>query len=138
MCETVNLNNLWIAVGPQDTPVYDQLQSFRTRTTLLLPGAYAVIVDPNYDDRYSFPPGTVLVTVGDATFGSSGLATTHWVTLYDVDGITLLDEFRYPSDPGDGVSLCRVSLTAPDDDSNWIASPSFSSPGDGACAETVP
>jgi hypothetical protein len=126
---TVNLRDLWVAVGPQGAPAYDQLQSFRTGTTQLIPGAYAVILDPHYDDRYTFPPGTVLVTVGDAGFGSGGISTTHWVTLYDVDGSTLLDEFRYPSDPGDGVSLYRISLTAVDSPANWAASPGGSSPG---------
>jgi hypothetical protein len=131
---TVDLHNMWIAVGTQDAPAYDQLQSFRIGTTMLLPGAYAVIVDPNYDDRYSFPTGTVLVTVGDAAFGSGGIATTHRVTLYDVALYDLgasnqLDQFLCPSDPGDGVSLYRISLKAPDNSANWAASPSNASPG---------
>jgi hypothetical protein len=75
----------------------------------------------------------VLVTLDDASFGSGGLATTHWVTLYDADGITLLDRFRYPSDPGDGISLYRVSVTATDSAANWAATPCNATPGAASC-----
>jgi hypothetical protein len=126
---TVDLHNLWIAVGTQDAFYYDQLQSFQAGITLLLPGAYAVILDPNYDNRYSFPKGTVLVTVGDADIGSRGIATNSWITLYDVNRSTILDEFQCGSDPGDGISLYRISLNAENNSANWAASPSGSTPG---------
>ena len=127
---TVDLNNWWIAVGPQGTYSYDQLQSYQSGTMLLLPGEYAVILDPDYDNRYSFPTGTVLVTIGDATLGNSGIATTHWIAIYDEDRSTKLDEFQCPSDPGDGVSLYRISLNADNNCDNWAASPRGSSPGE--------
>ena len=49
--------------------------------------------------------------------------------LYDVDQLTLLDRFRYPSDPGDGVSLYRISLTVADSAENWAGTPCGASPG---------
>jgi hypothetical protein len=69
------------------------------------------------------------MTIDDAGFGASALATTHLVQLVDVDGLTLLDRFSYPSDPGDGVSLHRISLTEADSVANWAATPCGSTPG---------
>jgi len=96
-----------------------------------------VVLDMDYDDRYAIPDDAVLVTIDDHNFGGSGIATTHWAALYDVDGITLLDEFRYPSDPGDGVSLYRISLTAADGAENWAATPCDATPGAGTCPGSV-
>jgi len=130
---TVDLAGMWLGVGPAGSLARDQLVAYQAGATALPPGSFAVVLDPDYDGRFTFPAGTVRVTVDDGSFGSSGLATTHWASLHDVDGITLLAEFRHPSDPGDGVSLQRVSLTAADDAANWAATPCGSSPGAGAC-----
>ncbi|MBN2494593.1 MAG: lamin tail domain-containing protein [Deltaproteobacteria bacterium] len=133
---SVDLAGMWLAVGPDGSMTRDQLLPYLDGATILPPGAYAVVLNPNYDDRFTFPEGTVLVTIDDDNFGSSGIATTHWVALYDADGITMLDEFRYPSDPGDGVSLYRISLTATNDAANWAATPCGSTPGAGSCGGT--
>ncbi|MGC4120868.1 MAG: lamin tail domain-containing protein [Myxococcales bacterium] len=130
----VDLAGMTLESGPEGGTVSrDRLQAFNAGATVLAPNAYAVVVDPNYDGRYAFPQGAVVVTISDTNFGSSGLATTHTITLYDVDGITALDKFRYPSDPGDGVSLSRVSVTAADSAANWVATSCNATPGAGEC-----
>ncbi|MCZ7677477.1 MAG: lamin tail domain-containing protein [Sandaracinaceae bacterium] len=83
------------------------------------------------------PAGTVVVTISDTNFGSAGIATTHGVTLYDADGITALDAFRHPSDPGDGVSLYRISLVVADSAANWAATPCGSTPGRASCPSSA-
>ncbi len=129
----VDLQDMWLAVGPEGSLTRDQILPFEDGATILPAGAYAVVLNPGYDGRFTLPPGTVVVTIDDANFGASGIATTHWVALYDWDGITLLDEFRYPTDPGDGVSSYRISLTMANDASNWAATPCGSTPGAGSC-----
>jgi len=131
---TVDLAGMRLEIGPEGgTTARDTLAARAGAPTLLAPGAFAVVLDPQYDERYRFPAGTVLATVGDASLGASGLATNHAVALYDADGITLLDRFRHPSDPGDGVSLHRIAATGPDDASNWAATACGASPGSASC-----
>jgi hypothetical protein len=130
---SVDLAGMYLEVGPEQSPSRDQLLAWQGGATVLTPGAYALIVDPQFTDQYTFPAGTVLVTLDDSAFGASGITTGSWATLYDADGITLLDRFKYPSDPGDGVSLFRVSLTATDSAANWMATPCNKTPGAGAC-----
>ena len=130
---SVDLDGMWVSIGPEGGTTRDEIVPFEEEGTIVAPGAFAVIVDRQYDGRYDFPPGTVIATVDDNNFGSSGMATTHLVTMYDIDGITLLDAFRYPSDPGDGVSLYRVSLTVIDSADNWAGTPCGATPGLGSC-----
>jgi hypothetical protein len=126
----VDLAGLSLEAGPNLASMSrDGLIAWSGGATALVPGAFAVVVDPQYDGRYTFPSGTVVMTIDDSSFGSSSLATTHLVQLIDADGITLLDRFGYPSDPGDGVSLYRISLTAADSAANWAPTPCGSSPG---------
>lgn len=133
----VDLAGMYLESGPEGgTVARDRLVAFNSGTTTLAPNAYAVVIDPNYDSRYTFPSGTVVVTLSDTAFGSSGLATTHVITLYDADGITALDKFRYPSDPGEGISLSRVSVTAADSAANWVATSCNATPGSGSCPTT--
>ncbi len=129
----VDLQGMWLAVGPEGSMTRDQLVPYNSGDTFLSPGGYAVVLNPNYDGRFTLPEDTLVVTIDDGNFGASGIATTHWVALYDADGITLLDEFRYPTDPGDGVSSYRISLTATNDASNWAATPCGSTPGAASC-----
>jgi len=130
---TVDLQDMWLAVGPEASLTRDQILPFQGGGTILPAGGFAVVLNPNYDGRFTLPEGTLTVTIDDGNFGAGGIATTHWVALYDADGITLLDEFRYPTDPGDGVSSYRISLSATNDASNWAATPCGSTPGAGSC-----
>ncbi len=126
----VDLAGMSLEAGPDlGSLSRDGLLAWAGGDTVLVPGGFAVVVDPQYDDRFSFPAGTVVMTIDDSAFGGSSLATTHLVQLVDTDGITLLDRFAYPSDPGDGISLHRVSLVAVDSAGNWTASSCGSSPG---------
>lgn len=131
---SIELSGMTVIVGAEGATARDDLVSFDGAETTLVPGAYALIVDRQYDDRYDIEPGTVVVTIDDNNFGSSGFATTHWTTLYDVDGITMLDRFRFPSDPGDGISLYRISLAAADSEANWEATPCGNTPGYPSCS----
>ncbi|MBM4396647.1 MAG: lamin tail domain-containing protein, partial [Deltaproteobacteria bacterium] len=133
---TVDLAGMHLEIGPVGgTVARDLLGAWSGGSTVLVPGAYAVVLDPQYDGRYSFPAGTVLVTIPDASFGAGGIATTHGVAVYDADGITLLDRFAFPSDPGDGVSLFRVNLNAVDSAGNWSATPCDATPGTASCPD---
>jgi len=126
----VDLAGMSLEAGPDLASLSrDGLVAWAGGETVLVPGAFAVVVDPQYDDRFTFPSGTVVMTIDDSNFGASSLATTHLVQLLDADGITLLDRFAYPSDPGDGVSLHRISLTVADSATNWAATSCGSSPG---------
>jgi parallel beta-helix repeat protein len=132
---SVDLGGMTLESGPDGgTMGRDEIVPFGGGDTVLRPGGYAVVLDPQYDGRYAIPAGTLLVTISDNNFGTGSLATTHVITLYDADGITPLDKFRYPSDPGDGVSLSRLSLTAVDSAANWAATPCGATPGAASCA----
>jgi len=114
-------------------------------TTLIPPGGYAVILDPEYPDTgdgnflqpYDFPPNTIVLTVGNTTIGD-GLATTDPLSLLDPDTL-LVDTYGTPSDttdsipfdPGDGISNERIDSGLPDHESNWLPSidPTGSTPG---------
>ena len=131
---SVDLAGMYLESGPIGGALArDRLTSFMGGSTVLAPGAYAVVLDPDYDGRYTFPAGTVLAGISDTNLGSAGLATTHGVALYDVDGITSLDAFRFPSDPGDGISVYRISLSVADSMANWSGTPCGATPGAGSC-----
>lgn len=126
----VELAGMFLECGPDLASLSrDALVAWAGGATVLVPGAFAVVVDPQYDGRFAFPSGTVVMTIDDSGFGSSSLATTHLAQLVDADGITILDRFGYPSDPGDGVSSHRISLTVADSAGNWTATPCGSTPG---------
>lgn len=110
-------------------------ESLRLGATLLDPGCYAVVLDPEYTDTaalggyeqpYRFGPGTLLLTVGNTTIGD-GLTTTDPLVLLSADGDT--STFGTPSDTtdsipcdaGDGVSWERIDVLGPDTVSNWMA-----------------
>lgn len=102
-------------------------------TTRIPPGAYAVILDPEYTDigdstenqPYDFPPNTIILTVGNTTLGN-GLSTTDPLFLFDLNTL-LMDTYGTPSDttdsipfdPGDGISMERIDPELPDSVSNW-------------------
>ncbi|MDP2310807.1 MAG: lamin tail domain-containing protein [Pseudomonadota bacterium] len=112
----------------------DTLQAFGTSGTTLAPGAYAVVVDPEYVSGYTIASGVTLLTTGDTEVGN-GLTTSDRVTLYESDGSTVAAAFSSPRDPGDGISMEQYDLTVGDTAGNWRASQcsSGSSPGAQHC-----
>lgn len=112
----------------------DTLQAFDGGPTTLAAGAYAVVVDPDYDGSYAMDPSVTLLTTGDSHLGN-GLTTGDPVTLYESDGSTIIAGFSHPADPGDGVSMEVVDLETGDAAGNWRASAcaSGSSPGAAHC-----
>ena len=99
----------------------DTLQAFGGSDTVLPAGGYALIVDPNYTSLYIVPGDTILMTTGDSTIGN-GLGNNDAVTLYDLDGTTVISTYSFPADYGDGVSVERVDNTIGDIDTNWAPS----------------
>ena len=110
-------------------------ESLLIGTTLLDPGHYAAVLDPEYTDTaalggyeqpYRFGPGTLVLTVGNTTIGD-GLTTNDPLVLGSADGDT--STFGTPSDTtdsipcdaGDGISWERVDVLGPDTVSNWMA-----------------
>ncbi len=115
-------------------------------STFLPAHGFAVILDPEYtsDDTtggyvqpYSFPPKTLILTVGNTTLGD-GLANTDPVLLYAPDlaestsfGTPFDTLDSLPDDAGDGISWERIKADEADRVSNWISCPnsSGSTPG---------
>lgn len=105
-------------------------------STMLAPGKYAVILDPEYTDSgdgshyqpYDFPEQTLIVTVGNTTIGD-GLSTTDPIVLINADDDTVSSYGTpgdpadgIPFDPGDGISAERVSPYMIDHELNWTGS----------------
>lgn len=125
--ETIDLAGLVFSDGD----AFDTLQAYDSGSTTLAVGAYAVIVDAEFDGDFTIDSATTVVTTTDTTLGNS-LAVSDPVTLYEADGTTILDQFQYPQNPGNAVSVERVAYWGSIDDSdNWVASTcaSGSSPG---------
>jgi hypothetical protein len=101
---------------------------------VLAPGEYAVILDADYAGQYTIPAGALILTADDSTLGS-GLATNDPVSLYEGDGVAIVDSFSFPTDPGNGKAIERVSLSAGDVSTNWTTSTcsAGSSPGGATC-----
>ena len=119
-----------------DGDAWDFLRELSGGPTVVDPGEYALILDAGYAGQYTIPAGVVTVTVDDATLGS-GLATNDQVALYEADGYSLIDSFSFPTNPGNGVSVERIDLTADDIAANWTASPCDLSPGAVNCAAST-
>ena len=103
----------------------DVLQGFGGGATLVGPGEHALIVDPGFVWQYPLPPGIVLLSTPDSTLGN-GLSTSDTVTLLQPDGVTVIDAFTFPTNPGNAVSVEKADYAAGDVASNWIA-------GDATC-----
>jgi hypothetical protein len=125
--ETIDLAGLVFTDGDK----VDTLQAYDSGSTTLAAGAYAVIVDAEFDGDFTIDSATTVVTTTDTTLGNS-LAVSDPVTLFEADGATILDQFQYPANPGNAISIERVDYWGSFDDSdNWAASTcaSGSSPG---------
>jgi hypothetical protein len=110
-------------------------ESLLIGTTLLDPGRYAVVLDPEYTDTaalggyeqpYRFGPGALILTVGNTTIGD-GLTTNDPLVLGSADGDTSTlgtpsdTTDSIPCDAGDGISWERIDVLGPDTISNWMA-----------------
>ena len=98
-------------------------------STALRPKGFALILDREYAGEYDIPPGVLLLTTKNTTLGD-GLATNDPITLFDKDG-NVVDTFSHPFNPGNGISVERVSPERGDEEGNWRPSrdPSGSTPG---------
>ncbi len=99
----------------------DVLQAYGSSTTVLEPGAYAVVLDAEYDGAYGLDAGVVQLTTSDTNLGN-GLTTSDTVTLFEADGATIISSYSHPSNPGDGVSVERYDPAEGDTSGNWRAS----------------
>ena len=127
-----------------DGDATDTIIDWKGGGTVLAPGEFAVILDPDYTtNTYYFPPNTLRLTVEGATLGN-GLTTSDTVMLYEADGVTLASTFSFPFNPGNGMSVEKRTLTGGDAPSNWVSSTcrksqgalnDFASPGGPNCAD---
>ena len=113
-----------------DGDATDSLIGWKGGDTLIPPGEFAVILDPDYTtNTYYFPPGVRRLSVENATIGN-GLTTSDTLTLYEADGTTLVSTFSFPFNPGNGKSVEKMTLTGGDVAANWVTSTCRKSQGD--------
>jgi hypothetical protein len=120
-----------------DGDATDVVKAFPGQTdTVIPPGGYALILDPEYTGFYDIPAGVILLSPSNTTLGNS-LATNDPITLMAHDGIAVVSTFLSPFNPGNGISAERIDLAAADTPDNWQASPcpAKSSPGAPNCAQ---
>jgi hypothetical protein len=112
-----------------DGDAMDVIIPFDGDELILKPGQFGVILDSEYAGEYKIPPETLLLTTKNTTLGD-GLSTKDPITLFDDKGETV-DTFSHPFNPGNGISIERVSLEVGDTKLNWKAclDPSGSTPG---------
>ena len=116
----------------------DALVGWAGGSAQIPPGAYAVVLDPDYAGQYAIAEGAVWLTIASTVRIGDGLATSDPLVLSDATGP--VDTFSHPFDPGNGVSVERLAPSAPDVAASWNASgcPAGVSPGAGPCAATPP
>ncbi len=120
-----------------DGDAVDRIEGFEGGPTDVPPGGFAVVLDRDYPGVYEIPAAAVRLTVDDRTIGS-GLATSDPITLLQPDGISVVDTFTHPFNPGNGRSAERVDPGVGDVLANWVAAScegeQRSSPGAPNCA----
>ncbi len=112
-----------------DTMLRAKYAHVRTNSTLMYPGSFALILDPDYassdtvgghSQPYLFPDRLLIVRPGNTAIGN-GLANNDSVMLYSSAGDT--SAFGMwpggPTDAGDGFSWERVAPDAPDAETCW-------------------
>ncbi|MFO7949179.1 MAG: lamin tail domain-containing protein [Candidatus Fermentibacteraceae bacterium] len=123
-----------------------------TGTDTLLPGGFCLVFELDYPDDpvYDIADGTLIMTTGDhaicnglaassdplTLFDPGGTADSNAVSTYgtpvpsdsweerDDDGLDSI-----PFDPGEGYTVERYPLTAPDQEGSWFRGPFGGSPG---------
>jgi hypothetical protein len=116
--ESIDLAGLMFTDGDAD----DTIQAYDGGSTVLVPGGYAVIVDAEFASDFTIDSAAIVVTTGDTTLGNS-LSISDDVILYEDDGVSLIDAFTYPTNPGNAISIERVSYAGTlDSATNWEAS----------------
>ena len=100
----------------------DALIGYNGGDGIIPAGGYGVIVDPSFTGGYLIPADVTLLTTGDLTIGDGLSNSSDPVTLLDDDGVTVIDAFTFPSDPGNGISTEKLDYTVGDVQSNWLAS----------------
>ena len=124
--------------GPHDTG---------SMGTVLAPGAYALVVDPDYDGMYNDqivaggdPARLLMLTVkGDKTLGN-GLGNSSDLAFIEKDDVTI-DTFEWTASAGgDGISWERKRIDLPVEASNLSPSehPDGSTPGSRNSTSTDP
>ena len=141
--ELYNFGAAGIDVGGfvlDDGDATDVIAGWSGGTTLIPPGGYAVVLDPDYpnDDTYAIPAEALLLTVGATKTLGSGLSTSDPLKLRAADGVTPIDSYSFPANPGNGVSIEKDNLEDGDVTGNWIPSPCGRSPGQENCASLPP
>ncbi|PIW00163.1 MAG: hypothetical protein COW42_08665, partial [Deltaproteobacteria bacterium CG17_big_fil_post_rev_8_21_14_2_50_63_7] len=121
----VNVAGWWIGDGDS----LDQISAWSTGGTVLMPGDFGVIFDPDYANNYTVVAGTIRLKVGNTSIGN-GLSTDDPITLYEADATTVVDSFSFPYNPGNGYSVEKVTLTSGDTQANWVTSTCKASAGD--------
>ncbi len=122
--DTVDLNGWEIT----DFDAVDEIIPFYALSgdsnTLLLPGEFALIMDPEYVNSgenympYGIP-SCILLTVRNTTIGNE-IGTTDPIALMSPQGDTVSTYYN-PFNPGDGISVERVYPYSGDEPLNWRA-----------------
>ncbi|MFT5434697.1 MAG: hypothetical protein ACI9OJ_005411, partial [Myxococcota bacterium] len=107
--------------------------------SVVLPGSYALILDPDYADNYPIPEAAHRLSIASSLTLGNGLSTNDPITLRDTTG-ALVSSFGHPSDAGNGISIERSDPAAADIAGSWAGSTCMAgnSPGQGDCETAVP
>jgi hypothetical protein len=95
---------------------------------LLLPGQYAVILDPDYFVESAsycdlIPEEALIVTINGSTFGSRGFSNSaaETIVLIDSEGLVRV-EYTYSIGNTSGHSDEKININGPDREDNWADS----------------
>ncbi len=93
--------------------------------TILQPKSFAIIFEGDYDlgsgiYKDLVPSNALVLTIGDNTFGSSGMSNSSGRTLYLLNSIDeVVDTYTYSADNRTGISDEKVILDNDTSQSNW-------------------
>ena len=137
-------------VGPGDVDLVglhvtdgDQVDVLTTVTggpSILAAGAYALLIDSGFDGDYTIPAGVITMTTADNHLGN-GLSLSDPIQLLEADGVSVIDTWLEPFNPGNGFSVEKVSALGGDTADNWEPADTCaagSSPGLDNCNSYVP